>query len=116
MTSIPDSPPTYPRTPDGRYFMARGRLWRTTNPRLTTRERDRLVRQLMRARRDIAQGDKTTNAALVADARQRVRLAKLALGERGPVWWGGATPDYNRRLARETPYREWSARLLESGN
>ena len=27
-------PKDYPHTPDGRYFVSKGRLWRTTNPAL----------------------------------------------------------------------------------
>lgn len=106
-----DAPPDYPRTPDGRYFVVRGRLWRTTNPGLTAREKDRLVRQLMRARRDIAAGNKAKDTALVADARQRVHLAKLALGERGPAWWADGAPDFNRRLVQNSPYKDWFAAL-----
>ena len=115
MPPAADPPTVHPRTPDGRYFVVRGRLWRTTNPGLTARERDRLVRQLMRARRDIAQGNRTGDATLVADARHRVQLAKLALGERGPVWWRDGSPDYNRRLAQNTPYRDWFAALEAPG-
>ena len=37
-------------------------------------------------------------------------MAKLALGERGPVWWTDGTPDWNRRLVRNTPYADWWAR------
>jgi hypothetical protein len=44
-------------------------------------------------------------------ARARVDAVKMALGERGPVWWGDGAPDYNRRLARTTPYADWFANL-----
>ena len=40
-------------------------------------------------------------------ARGRVDRAKAALGERGPPWWTDGAPDFNRRLARNTPYRHW---------
>ncbi len=43
----------YPVTPDGRYFVVRGRLWRMSNPALGEVERSRLVRKLMRARADL---------------------------------------------------------------
>jgi hypothetical protein len=39
--------------------------------------------------------------------RERVDRAKRALGERGPAWWTDGAPDFNRRLAKNTPYREW---------
>lgn len=116
MPPAADAKTAAPRTPDGRYFVVRGRLWRTTNPSLTERERDRLVRQLMRARRDIAHGNKTRDTSLLADARHRVHLAKLALGERGPVWWDDGVPDYNRRLVNNTPYLDWFQSLPEPGH
>jgi hypothetical protein len=40
-----------PVTPDGRYFVVRGRLWRMANPALDDRERSVLVGRLMAARR-----------------------------------------------------------------
>src|SRR5689334_920373 len=43
--------PPYPVTPDGRYFVVRGRLWRTSNPALAPDRREDLVRELMNARR-----------------------------------------------------------------
>jgi hypothetical protein len=33
------------------------------------------------------------------------------LGERGPVWWRDGAPDYNRKLAKNTPYALWFAGL-----
>jgi hypothetical protein len=33
------------------------------------------------------------------------------LGERGPVWWTDGAPDFNRRMARNTPYADWFAAL-----
>ena len=44
-------------------------------------------------------------------ARAAVDAAKVALGERGPVWWDDGAPDQNRRMARNTPYAEWFAKL-----
>jgi hypothetical protein len=48
-------------------------------------------------------------------ARLQVDAAKVALGERGPVWWEDGSPDFNRHLARTTPYAEWFAGLAEGG-
>ena len=42
-------------------------------------------------------------------ARADVQAAKVALGERGTVWWRDGAPDYNRKMARNTPYAEWAA-------
>ena len=42
-------------------------------------------------------------------ARADVDPAKVALGERGPVWWEDGAPDLNRHFAKNTPYAEWAA-------
>jgi hypothetical protein len=97
----------YPVTPDGRYFVVRGRLWRQSTPALGDAERAKLVSKLMRARRDVKRAQRTRDAALGRRARRRVNEAKVALGERGPVWWHDEAPDYNRHLAVNTPYRDW---------
>ena len=104
---MPASP--YPETPDSRYFVVRGRLWRLSNPALEPVVQERLVSELMSARRAVrqARGD----AAALALARQRVDVAKAALGERGPVWWADGAKDFNRHLAKNSPYAEWFASL-----
>lgn len=76
---------TYPTTPDGRYFLVAGRLWRSTNPAIPEERRHRLVADLMDARRAVKES-KRGNGEL-AVARARVDAAKVALRERGPVWW-----------------------------
>ena len=45
-------------------------------------------------------------------ARKRVDAAKHSLGERGEVWWSDGTPDYNRHMAKNTPYADWYAAWL----
>lgn len=101
------------RTPDGRYIVVRGRLWRTSNPQLSEGERTEAVAELMAARRAIraAAGD----AEALADARRRVDRAKRQLGERGSVWWTDGAPDYNRRAIAQTPYAPWYAALEDRG-
>ena len=94
-----DHPPLL--TPDDRYLVVRGRLWRRSNPALPDGDRAALVAELMAARRAIGAGD--------LSARPRVHAAKVALGERGPVWWTDGAPDLNRRLAKNTPYAQWYA-------
>lgn len=94
-----------PRTPDGRYFVVRGRLWRASNPALPNDERERLVKELMDARRAVKTAMSTADGLL--HARARVNAAKTALGERGHAWWTDGSPDFNRRMAKNTPYREW---------
>ena len=44
-------------------------------------------------------------------ARAGVQAAKVALGERGPVWWDDGAPDLNRHMAKNTPYAAWLAAL-----
>ena len=104
-----DAPPV---TPDGRYLVVRGRLWRRANPWLPEAERSRLVSELMDARRAVKAAKALAGAdageALTA-ARRRVDAAKVSLGERGPVWWTDDAPDENRRLARNTRYAQWYA-------
>jgi hypothetical protein len=95
----------YRDTPDGRYFIVRGRLWRKSNPSLDEEARTTLVLQLMSARRAV-RNTKDAPLALRA-ARKRVNEAKIALGERGPVWWNDGAPDFNRHLAKNTPYAGW---------
>ena len=102
----------YPTTPDGRYFVVRGRLWRCADPALPEAERTRLVAGLMTARRAVASARRAGDAAALRDARAAVDAAKRALGERGPVWWTDGAPDYNRRMARDTPYSAWYAAIL----
>lgn len=82
----------------------RGRLWRATNPHLDPAERARHVAELMDARRAVARAQRDHDAAGLAAARGRVQAAKVALGERGPVWWTDGATDLNRRLLRNTPY------------
>ena len=91
-------------TPDGRYFVVRGRLWRKSNPLLEEQLRATLVKQLMDARRSL-RGKRPDEER--AAARRAVQGAKQALGERGPVWWSDGAPDYNRHIVKNTPYAEW---------
>jgi hypothetical protein len=94
-------------TPDGRYIVVRGRLWRRADPRLLDAEREALTRDLMDARRAI--GRLKRSGVDAASARAAVDRAKVALGERGPVWWDDGAPDLTRRMARNTPYADWYA-------
>ena len=105
---------TPPVTPDGRYFVVRGRLWRCSDPALDTGERARLVAELMRARRAVREAMRLDDSAALAAARAAVDRAKTSLGERGPVWWRDGAPDFNRHLAKNTPYAEWYDSLPRS--
>ncbi|RYD64474.1 MAG: hypothetical protein EOP58_09475 [Sphingomonadales bacterium] len=97
-----------PLTPDGRYIVVDGILWRATRPDLPEEKRQRLVNALMHARRAVRDAG---DDAATRKARDGVQAAKVALGERGPVWWDDGAPDYNRRKIENTPYAEWWAAL-----
>lgn len=99
-------------TPDGRYLVVRGRLWRCSNPGLDPSEREKLVKALMSARLGVKKA-KAGNGPALAKARARVDAVKRALGERGSPWWTDGAPDYNQRLVLQTPYANWHAGLNE---
>ena len=111
---MPDTK-TYPSTPDGRYFVVRGRLWRKSDPALTEQRRDELVRELMAARNALCQARRRQDDPGRLAARARIQVAKEGLGERGSVWWTDGAPDYNRKMAVNTPYREWFEALPPTG-
>lgn len=96
-------------TPDGRYLIVRGRLWRRANPALPEERRAAHVRDLMAARRAVGAAKRSGDPDAEASAHAAVDRAKRALGERGPVWWDDGAPDLNRRMARTTPYADWYA-------
>jgi len=96
-------------TPDGRYVVVRGRLWRCADPGLDPAEHARLTRELMAARRAKGAAMRSGDVAARERARERVDAAKVALGERGPVWWSDGAPDLTRHLARTGPYADWYA-------
>ena len=78
-----------------------------SNPDLGEAEREGLVKQLMTARRDIALARRSHDGEAEKEARGRVDQAKIALGERGPVWWTDGAPDHNRKMAVNSPYADW---------
>lgn len=96
-------------TPDGRYLVVRGRLWRATDPRLDKAEVEVLTGELMAARRAKGAALRGGDQDGVEQARARVDTAKRGLGERGPVWWDDGEPDLTRHLARTTHYARWFA-------
>lgn len=101
-------------TPDGRYFVVRGRLWRASNPHLSNESRLELVHALMDARREVKASHRVEDGDRMAAARQAVNTAKIALGERGPVWWTDGAQDYNRYLVKNTPYEAWFSTLPDT--
>ena len=103
----------YPVTPDGRYFVVRGKLWRCTNPNLDEETRQNYTKRLMNARRQVKKAQQLNNETALKEARSQVNQMKIALGERGPVWWNDDAPDYNRYLVKNTPYADWYTAIPE---
>jgi hypothetical protein len=105
----------HPVTPDGRYFIVRGKLWRLANPNLSTEARSTLVSELMTARSAVRSAKLSGDQAAEAAAHHAVDVAKRKLGERGPIWWTDGAPDLNRHLVKNTPYASWHSGLRTSG-
>lgn len=75
--------------PADAFLVIDGRRWRRSDPHIPASLRQELVNELMAARRAVgAAADETTRRM----ARRRVNDAKVALGERGRVWWLEASP------------------------
>jgi len=81
------------------------------NPSLSPAVQKDLISALMAARRAVRAAKAKQDSAAEAVAHAEVGQAKRSLGERGPVWWDDGAPDYNRHMARNTPYRDWFATL-----
>jgi len=92
-------------------MVVRGRLWRVANPHLPKQVREFHVQALMSARREVKSAMAANDQERLAAARKSVNVAKIALGERGLVWWDDGTKDYNRHLVKNTPYWEWYEQL-----
>ena len=73
--------PPHPVTPDGRYFVVRGRLWRMANPALSPEARDQLVRRLMRARADVGRAKRAGGADAERRARRRVHADSVDMDD-----------------------------------
>jgi hypothetical protein len=82
-------------------------LWRRANPNLPEDKRESLVHALMDARRHVKAALGSRNPEALALARRAVDAAKVALGERGEVWWSDGAPDFNRHKVADSPYAEW---------
>ncbi len=110
---LPDAGDRPLLTPDGRYVVVRGQLWRAGDPRLTEPERRHWTQELMAARRALRRAG--AGGSDIRNVRARVDEAKRALGERGPPWWNDGAPDYGRRDVGATPYADWYAAQSQHG-
>jgi hypothetical protein len=93
----------HPVTPDGRYFVVRGRLWRMANPRLDETKRADLVDRLVAARRAVRGARQAADREAEADARRAVDEAKGGAGCARAVWWDDGASDLNRHMVKNTP-------------
>ena len=97
-----------PETPDGRYFVARGRLWRKGDPSLCDTTRRAAIKSLMQARlAERRAGDEAEHRA----ARDAIVAAKRRLGEAGPVWWDDGAPDESGQHPADSRYHDWWSSL-----
>ena len=103
-------------TPDGRYFVVRGRLWRCFNPALPALERSRLTHELMAAPRAKSAAMRAGDAEGREAARSRIDAAKVALGERGVTWWTDRSPDDCVAQVSERPRFAHSAASLREAD
>lgn len=78
---------SHPTTPDGRYFLVAGRLWRATDPRLPAGGRQALVDELMAARRAVKEA-KAGRGDLHTAAQRSMRPRSRSENE---VRFGGRT-------------------------
>ncbi|MFC5075861.1 hypothetical protein ACFPN0_30670 [Kitasatospora cinereorecta] len=92
-----NSPAGPERTPDGRYVVVNHRRWRATDPDIPPGVSSRLRHHLMAARRAVSAARRAADAAAERRARERVHVAKVALGERGTPWWEQSTEERRRR-------------------
>ncbi|HYP33214.1 MAG TPA: hypothetical protein VES00_15200 [Burkholderiaceae bacterium] len=102
-------------TPDGRYIVIQGRLWRAPNPALPAERKVKYMRDLLNGRRALKAAKLSGDEAAITAARRLVTAAQVGLGERGRVWWTDGAADLNRTLVKNTPYAEWYARLGAGG-
>jgi len=98
-------------TPDGRYIVVQGRLWRAPNPTLPAERKVRHMRDLLNGRRALKAAKLSGDEAAITAARRQVTAAQVGLGERGRPWWKDGAPDFNRTLVKNSPYAEWFAQL-----
>jgi hypothetical protein len=96
-------------TPDGRYYVVRGRLRRAPNPHLPAEEREWYEALLREAERDVARAKKRSDPMRLVEVRARMNEIKRGLGLIGPPWWTDDAPDLSRRMARNTIYADWFA-------
>jgi len=84
---------------DARYFTAKGRRWRRTDPILSDDVVSELKSHLGRGRRGVRIAKNRGDTQAVSAARSIVDAAKRGLGERGTPWWEMSEADRHARAA-----------------
>jgi uncharacterized protein len=85
------------QTPDGHFVLIGGRRWRATDPSIPADAQARLRTLLMAARRAVGQALRHEDLDAEREARSRVQIAKVALGERGVPWWEQSAQERRER-------------------
>lgn len=65
----------------------------------------------MTARSAVGRALRSGDSVALREAQKSIDSAKVALGERGSPWWDDGARDFNRHLAKNTPYAEWANAL-----
>jgi hypothetical protein len=68
----------------------------------------------MNIRRAVNAAKASGDSSAMKTARAGVQASKVALGERGAVWWKDEAPDLNRHMVENTPDAGWYRQLLPS--
>ena len=92
----------YPVTPDDRYFVVRGRLWRMGNPGLNPATREALVRDLMSARRAVRDAKDDPEAMRQARGRRIAYVPQEPMSNLDPSFTIGG-PSLHVAYVRSPP-------------
>jgi hypothetical protein len=68
----------------------------------------------MKARRAVRDAKRCGDLVAEAAAHNAVDEVKRKLGERGAVWWDDGSTNLNRRMAKNTTYADWYAKIGRS--
>ena len=67
-------------TPDGRYLVIQGRLWRAPNPALPAHAKVQCMRELLNGRRALKAAKASGDEDAIATARKQVARAQVGQG------------------------------------
>ena len=98
--------------PYGRYIVVNDRLWVQIQSDTYTRRTRAVHKGSDGCAPDRREGSARRGSRSVQAARKLVDEAKIALGERGEVWWDDGAPDYGRKLVKNTRYAQWWTALV----